>query len=246
MVAERKERRRGSLSLRWKQLSEEEKRRRIVDAVLQVIAKHGVQGTTTARIAAAAGVSEPTLYRTFRSRREMLLAAADRVWQQRHDELEAVETTDAMDHLRKICELHTVGIQKTRVVRYITELAVAPPKDGLREHIRNQQLREAERFAAIIEEGKGQGCIRPDVDSWETAWRIMAVHWLEAMARLHGLEDQVLRGFSTRRFQSILDEIAVEPQTPLTAPVERRDQAKVEEGGDSGSLAARQSGARSS
>ena len=37
----------------------------------------------------------------------------------------------------------------------------------------------------------------------------MAVHWLEAMARLHGLEDLVLTGFSTRRFQTILDEIAI-------------------------------------
>ncbi len=215
MGPQKRERQRGSLSLRWKQLSEEEKRRRIVEAVLQLIAKHGVQGTTTARIAAAVGVSEPTLYRTFRSRKEMLLAAADRVWQQRFEELESVEYSDAMDHLRKICELHTIGIQKTRVVRYLTELAVAPAKDGLREHIRDQQLQEARRFAAIVEEGKTQGCIRPEVDSWETAWRIMAVHWLEAMARLHGLEDQVLTGFSTRRFQSILDEIAVEPQPPL-------------------------------
>ena len=99
-------------------------------------------------------------------------------------------------------------------------MAVAPPKDGLREHLRDQQLREAERFAAIVEEGKAQGVIRPEVDSWETAWRIMAVHWLEAMARLHGLEDQVLTGFSTRRFQSILEEIAVQPQPPLRTAVE--------------------------
>ena len=74
-----------------------------------------------------AGVSEPTIYRTFRSRREMLLAAADKVWQQRRDELESFEATDAMDHLRKICEYHTAGIQRTRVVRFLTELAVASP-----------------------------------------------------------------------------------------------------------------------
>jgi AcrR family transcriptional regulator len=212
-----KGRSREPLSSRWKRMSEEEKEQRIVDAVLHVIAKHGVQGTTTARIAAAAGVSEPTIYRTFRSRKDMLLAAADQVWQQRHDELESFEATDAMDHLRKICELHTVGIQRTRVVRFITELAVAPEGDGLREHLREQQLLEARRFAAIVEEGKNQGCIRPEVDAEETAWRIMSVHWLEAMARLHGLEDRVLTGFSTRRFQSILEEIATESAAPLAA-----------------------------
>ncbi len=41
----------------------------------------------------------------------------------------------------------------------------------------------------------------------------MAVHWLEATARLHSLEDMVLTGFSTRRFLSILDEIAAEPRS---------------------------------
>jgi AcrR family transcriptional regulator len=209
---------REPLSILWKRMAEEEKQKRIVDAVLNVIAKHGVQATTTARIAAATGVSEPTIYRTFRNRREMLLAAADRVWQQRQDELESFKAADAMDHLRKICEHHTVGIQRTRVVRFLTELAVAPPTDGLRDHLRNQQLREAQRFADIVEEGKLQGCIRPDVDSHEIAWRIMAVHWLEALARLHSLEDVVLTGFSTRRFQSILDEIAVRSH-PAGEPV---------------------------
>jgi AcrR family transcriptional regulator len=191
----------------------EEKQRRIIDAVLSLIAKYGVPGTTTARIAAAVGVSEPTIYRTFSSRKEMLLAAADRVWQQRRDELEAFESVDAMDRLRKISESHTQGIQKTRVVRYITELAVTDPADGLREHLREQQLSEAQHFADIVDEGKAQGCIRADVDSWETAWRIMSVHWLEALARLHGLEDVVMTGFSTRVFESILDEIAARPRS---------------------------------
>ena len=206
-----KERGREPFSARWKRMTAEEKRQRIVDAVLLLISKHGVQGTTTARIAAAVGVSEPTIYRTFQSRREMLLAAADKVWQQRRDELESFEPSDAMDHLRKICEYHTTGIQRTRVVRFLTELSVASPTDGLREHLRDQQLREAQHLADIVEEGKAEGCIRADVDSRETGWRIMSVHWTEAMARLHGLEDEVLSGFSTRAFRVILDDIAAKP-----------------------------------
>jgi AcrR family transcriptional regulator len=206
-----KESAREPLSTRWKRMDVEEKQQRIVDAVLLLISKHGVQGTTTARIAAAVGVSEPTIYRTFRNRKGMLLAAADKLWQQRRDELESFESSDAMDHLRKICEYHTTGIQQTRVVRFITELAVAPPADGLREHLRGQQLSEARRLADVVDEGKAQGCIRPDVDSQEIAWRIMSVHWTEAMARLHGLEDVVMTGFTTKVFQSILMDIAAKP-----------------------------------
>jgi AcrR family transcriptional regulator len=192
-------------------MSDDEKRERIVDAVQSLVVKNGVQGATTARIAATVGVSEPTLYRTFRNRKEMLLAAADKIWQERHDQIEAFEPADAMDHLRRICEFHTVGIQKTRCVRFLTELSVAPEGDGLQEHIRGLMLDDVHHLAEVVNEGKAQGCIRPEVDPWETAWRIMAVYWLEAMARLHGLEDQVLSGFSSRRFQNVLGEIAAEP-----------------------------------
>jgi AcrR family transcriptional regulator len=199
------------LSKRWKRMTDEEKRWRIVDGVLHVVARHGVQGATTARIAASVGVSEPTLYRTFRNRKDMLLAAADKIWQQRHDELEAVEAPNAMEFLRKICAYHTVGIQKTRVVRFLTELAVAPTGIGLREHIRDLQYSEVQHLAGIVDQGKAQGCIRPDVDTQEAAWRIMTVYWLEAMARLHNLEEYVLTGFSSKRFEEVLDDIAVPP-----------------------------------
>jgi AcrR family transcriptional regulator len=197
-------------------MSDDEKRRRIVDAVLSVVDKHGVQGTTTARIAATAGVSEPTLYRTFRNRRDMLLAAADKIWEQRHAELEFFESSDALDYLKKTCASHTVGIQNTQIVRFLTELSVAHTSDGLPEHIRELFLCEVQHLADLVDLGKAQGSIKPGIDTSEAAWRIMAVYWVEAMARLHGLENEVLSGFSTRRFNTILDDIAanLEPVAP--------------------------------
>lgn len=202
---------RSSVSVRWKTMKPDQKKEAVVKAVLRVIAKHGVQGTTTARIAAALGVSEPTIYRVFPSRREMLLAAAQSLWRQRREELEAFVPVDAMDYLRKLSAHHTAGIQKTRVTRYLYELSVARPSDGLRDYLRGEMVAEAKRLAAIVEQGQKEGCIRADVDPEETAWRIMTVYWLEAMARLHGLEDILLTGFSTRFFDGILTDIAAKP-----------------------------------
>ena len=198
-------------------MTDEEKRCRITDAVLRVVSKRGVQGATTARIAATIGVSEPTLYRTFRNRTEMLLAAADKLWQQRRDELESCEASDALDFLSKAWQSHTTGIRKTWAVRFLTELAVAHAGEELTDHIRDLQFGEVQHLAQLVDEGKTQGCIRSDIDTQETAWRIMSVYWLEVMARMHGLEDYVLSGFSTRRYQAILDEIAVEPRSTMTA-----------------------------
>ena len=206
-------------------MTPEDKQRAIVNAVLALIAKYGVQGTTTARIAAAVGVSEPTIYRVFRDRKAMLLAAADKVWQQRRDEMEAFEPSGAMDYLRKASEYHTEGIQKTQVSHYLHELVVAPPSDGLREHLRDNMLDEARRLAEVLERGKGEGSVRGDVDSEDYAWRIMSVYWLEAMARLYGLEDVLLRGFSTRLFETILNNVV-----PVPAPHGREETAECGDG----------------
>ena len=206
------------ISTKWKTMTEAEKRRRITNAVLQLISKHGVQGTTTARIAAEVGVSEPTLYRTFRNRSSMLIAAADVIWQQRRNEIESFEAANAMEHLERLAEYHTAGIQKTRVAQFQYELAVAPPGAGLVRHLRDQQLREVQHLVTIIEEGKADGSLRSDVDSYETAWRFMAVFWLEANARLHRLEDVVMSGLSSRLFKRILDEISTK-----TSPAAGRD-----------------------
>jgi len=223
MKTQSKDPSREPLSNRWKRMTDDEKRRRIVDAVTSIVGKDGVQGATTARIAATVGVSEPTLYRTFRDRKGMLLAAADEIWRQRHEELESVEASDGMDFLRKVCESHTRGIRETKTVRFLTELAVSHAGEALSEHIRDLQYGEVQHLAQLIERGKSEGCIRPDVDTEETAWRIMAVYWLEAMARLHGLEQYVLYGFSAKRYQAILDEIAV--QQVAAAPEHGDDMA---------------------
>ena len=189
-------------------MAEAEKKHRITRAVLLLISKYGVQGTTTARIAAEVGVSEPTLYRTFRNRSSMLIAAADQTWQQRRGEIESFEAPNGLEYLKKLAEYHTVGIQKSRVAQFQYEFAVAPPSAGLADHLREQQLHEVQHLMEIIDQGKTDGSLRPHVDSYETAWRIMAVWWLEANARLHRLDEVVMSGLSTRLFERIADEIA--------------------------------------
>jgi AcrR family transcriptional regulator len=207
-----KDRSHEPMSVRWKRMTEAEKKRRIVDAVLDLIDKHGVQGATTARIAAAVGVSEPTLYRTFRNKREILLDTADAAWQARLDNLnaaKALDASDAVEHLRNIGEYHTKGIQTSRVVQWVWELAVAPPSLGLRKRLQKQQLADLQYLIEVIEEGKNEGSIRKDVDSKDAAWRIMAFYWLEAASCMLDLEQVVLSGPSTMVLESILDGIAV-------------------------------------
>jgi AcrR family transcriptional regulator len=197
----------------WRRTTEADKKSRIISAVLRLVVKYGVYGTTTARIAAAAGMSEPTLYRTYRNKKEILLATADAAWQMRQADLEDAEDLDALEHLRKRAKHHTRGVQTARTVEVIYHFAVAPPKFGLLERIREQIVSDVQRIAVIVEEGKAQGTIRPEVDSQETAWRLMAAFWSESTARVFHFEDAVLAsGISAQNLDSILREIATEPR----------------------------------
>ena len=120
-----------------------------------------------------------------------------------------------MDHLTEdLRASHTVGIQKTRVVRFITELAVSHPiPTAFESTSRDQQFGDARHFADIVEEGKAQGCIRPDVDSEEAAWRIHE----RPLARSHGPPSWAGGtsdvGLLHRIYQSILKSIATDPDS---------------------------------
>jgi TetR/AcrR family transcriptional regulator len=197
----------------WKRTTEADKKKRILSAVLRLVVKYGVHGTTTAGIAAEAGMSEPTLYRTYRNKKDILLATADAAWQMRQADLGSASDPGALKHLRKLAEYHTSSIQTTPAVEIAYHFAVAPPEFGLLERIREQIVSDVQGMANLIEEGKTQGSIRPDVNSQEAAWRLMAAFWSESTARLFHFEDAVLAsGISAQNLHSILKEIATEPR----------------------------------
>ena len=57
------------------------RKRQIVEVTLGLIAKYGLQGATMSRIAAGAGIRQASLYTHFASRRAILLAALDAVYE---------------------------------------------------------------------------------------------------------------------------------------------------------------------
>jgi AcrR family transcriptional regulator len=60
--------------------SAEERREEIVEVALRHFAAGGYHGTSTEAIAREAGISQPYLFRLFRTKRELFLACADRCY----------------------------------------------------------------------------------------------------------------------------------------------------------------------
>jgi AcrR family transcriptional regulator len=188
-----------------------ERRAQIIDVVLRLVHEHGVEGTTTARIARTAGVTEPTLYQYFGSRREMLLAALDVVFERATEAVESFHEGDAVERLHKIGEYHTreTKAKQLRFVDPMFEFVVAPSAEGLRDAVQAGNLVILESLAAIVEEGKSQGRIRSDVDSRRIAWRVMGFYWFEDVSTLMGLDEVVGEGMSTDMFDAILADITL-------------------------------------
>ena len=63
-------------------MSAENRRRQIVDAALETIDESGMHGATMARVARAAGVTQPALYIYFESREQILLAAVTAIYEE--------------------------------------------------------------------------------------------------------------------------------------------------------------------
>jgi AcrR family transcriptional regulator len=183
-----------------------ERKRVIIEATLAVIAEHGVQDATTARIAQAAGISEKTLYVYFPSRRDILIAALDIVWDRSRKNFAERTEANALDHLRTAAGRHWPA--SPGFVYPLYEFFAAPPGAGLREELKTRHQGSIDLLIEIIEDGKTQGSIRQEVDSEQIAWEFMSVYWAEDIAYMLGFHEFGPSGRSAKMVERILRDIS--------------------------------------
>jgi AcrR family transcriptional regulator len=201
------------------------RRERILAAAIQEFARGGFQGTSTRRIAAAAGVTDPLLFYHFKSKAELYLAAV-------FDQLEKLRAgldraLDGVDHpyeqLRVFVTvyLHYFLDVEPGLTVTLRELEGTPPavSDAIAERHRGVVTA---RCDAILAEGVARGVFRPlDVPACtlaingimhifiRTAWR-----YPERYSRARAIE-QVLGyyaiGLLTSEAAAALDQPALAP-----------------------------------
>jgi TetR/AcrR family transcriptional regulator len=193
-------------------MTQAQSKEQLIGVTLRLIQRYGIEGTTTARVAAAAGVTEPTLYRHFGSRKGLLLAAFSVVHQAAMDNIQFSRHPDALQRLREIGENHNAHLlsHKRGFADPLWEFIAAPASLGLRDTVIAGSRLNVAALAMIVDEGKAQGTIRADIDAEQTAWRIMGFFFFEDVAYLLRAQDAVLKGLSLHSLESILEEIAAE------------------------------------
>jgi AcrR family transcriptional regulator len=68
--------------------SAEERREQVLEAALDVFAEHGLSGASTDEIARKAGISQPYLFRLFRTKKELFIMAMERCMRETRETFE--------------------------------------------------------------------------------------------------------------------------------------------------------------
>lgn len=151
------------------------RKRQIVEVALDLIEKHGLQGVTMSRIAAGVGIRQASLYTHFESRHAILLAALDVIYERIYASRMTASSENTLERLREICEHHVelwAGQGEEHHAHLLLEFIAGAPGEGLRETLAAKHLETLKEFAQIVERGKKEGTIPPQVDSERVAWFI--------------------------------------------------------------------------
>jgi AcrR family transcriptional regulator len=184
----------------------------IARATLRVVGQHGVAGASTARVAAAAGVSEAALYRHFRSRHDMILAALDALYVTIVEIARSSTEENAIERLRQISRAHVAyaSSHHDEFMSPFLAFVTSDNSDGFREQLKIRSQAATDIYVATIEEGKRQGTVAQDVDPEQAAWELIAAYWANAVAYAVGLQQSADKQRTVRMLDFIIDGMSAE------------------------------------
>lgn len=148
-------------------LRAEQRRRQLLTVATRLFAEHGFEATTTAAIAAAAGVSEPILYRHFRSKRDLFASIVSEVTRttQEHWRHQMAGISDPATAFRKISSEWPLHMRACSLQYQVIHNALVSSRDPeVRALIREHYAQMEAFLAGIIAQGQRNGVFRDNLD----------------------------------------------------------------------------------
>jgi AcrR family transcriptional regulator len=157
-------------------LSKAERKRQLLAHAKQLFVTLGYHATTTEKIAAAAGVTEPVLYRHFDSKKTLFLEVLEEVRAATLDRWHA-ETSGLTDPLAKLHAIADMYLGTTRVhaveFRIMHRALVETDDEEIVALLRSFYLDSEALLARIIAEGQQTGVFRRSLDPRVGAWELI-------------------------------------------------------------------------
>lgn len=157
-------------------LRKADRRRQLIQNAKQLFLTLGYQHTTTEKIAQAAGVTEPVLYRHFLSKKALFLEVLHEIrvatllrWQSRIDAV-----SDPLGKIQAIVDLYLGSTRDFSVeLRIMHRTLVESDDPDIAASLRSFYLDSERILVQIIQQGQETGIFRKDLDPRIGAWELI-------------------------------------------------------------------------
>jgi AcrR family transcriptional regulator len=157
-------------------LRKAERKQQLLAHAKQLFVTHGYQDTTTEKIAAAAGVTEPVLYRHFESKKALFLEVLREIreatltrWH-----ADAAGVGDPLAKLHAIADMY-LGSTRAHAIefRIMHRTLIETNDEEIAAFLRAFYLDSEALLAQVISEGQQAGVFRRDLDPRVGAWELI-------------------------------------------------------------------------
>jgi AcrR family transcriptional regulator len=170
------ERRRADDAKPTGRLRKAERKRQLLAHAKQLFVTLGYQDTTTQKIAEAAGVTEPVLYRHFESKKALFLEVLEEIrsatvkrWQ-----AETAQISDPLARLHAITDLYLGSTREHALeFRVMHRTLIESDEKDIAAALRAFYLDSEAILAGIITEGQHSGVFRRNLDPRVGAWELI-------------------------------------------------------------------------
>jgi AcrR family transcriptional regulator len=153
-----------------------DRKRQLMQHAKQLFVTLGYQHTTTEKIARAAGITEPVLYRHFSSKKKLFLEVLDDIrlttilrWQS-----ETARIADPLKRLHAIVDLYLGSTREHALEFHIMHRSLVETNDEeIAACLRRFYLDSEKMLATVIREGQQAGVFRANLDPRVGAWELI-------------------------------------------------------------------------
>ena len=165
-----------------------QRREQLIEVATKLFAKRGYEATTTAAIAEAAGVTEPILYRHFKSKQELFVAIVREMSEQTMDHWHGLiaGAADPVERIRRVAAEFPHHTQKLSDAYHVIHGALSTSRDPKVLKVMKEHYAQIEEFfVGVVSEGQKAGIFNSHMDPRVPAWQLINIGIGYAMVSLN-------------------------------------------------------------
>jgi TetR/AcrR family transcriptional regulator len=201
-------------------LSARERELQILQAATRVFARSNYRLAGTADIALEAGISEPTIYKYFPSKKDLFIRILKRIGEgilKMWTEVVSSEEGDALSALRRMGRVYVESLRTHSDVLKIQFQALAESDDpDIARQLREDHKAYVRFIARLIDRAKSEGLVRSDVDPYAGGWLFDSIGFTMTLVRLLNFDQEVGERRVVEMMDGYVDWLTETGNRPLT------------------------------